>query len=85
MKDEQDNIPLVDSVAIVAQVYILPAALKTLKHESVDIKALWSQGIYRHLLLYIVDNTGRHDNDFGRDGLINYLNFLSDEHLNESF
>ena len=37
------------------------------------------------LLLYIVDNTGRHDIDFGSKGLINYLSLVSYEHLNESF
>ena len=50
----------VDRVAFVAEVYSfsgLPAARKTLKYDSDDIKALWSQSIYRYVLLYIVDNT----------------------------
>ena len=47
----------------------MPAALKTLKHDSGDIKALWSQRIYGYVLLYIVDYT-RYDIDFGREGFI---------------
>ena len=36
-----------------------------------DIKALWSQSIYRYvLLLYIVENAGRHYIDFGRKLLV---------------
>ena len=49
------------------------------KHDSGDKKALWSQTIYIYIyvLLCIVDNTGRHDIDFGREGLINDLCFFS--------
>ena len=58
----------------------MPAAFKTLKHHSGDIEALQSQiTIYRYILLYvvgIVDNTVRHYVDFGRDGVINLLEFL---------
>ena len=61
----------------------MPAALQTLKHDSGDIKTLWSQGIYRHLLLYIVDNTGRHHIDFRGETLINDLSFFSYWRLNE--
>ena len=60
MKDEKESMLFVDRVAIVAEVYSfsgLPAARKTLKYDSDDIKALWSQSIYRYVLLYIVDNT----------------------------
>ena len=35
------------------------------------------------MLLYIVDNTGRHDIDSGREGLINDLGFLSYYHLHD--
>ena len=49
------------------------------------MKPLWSQSIYRYVLLYIVDNTGGHDIDYGRKELMNYLSFFSYEHLNESF
>ena len=55
----------------------LPAALKTFEHDSGDTKALWSQSVYRYALLYIVDNTGRHDHDLGSEGLIsNNVEFL---------
>ena len=61
---------LVDRVAIVVEVVWrgLPAVLKTSEHDSGDITTLWSQSIilYRYVLLYIVDNAGRHDIDFGR-------------------
>ena len=60
---------------------VLPAVLKTLEHDSGDIKALWSQSIYRHVLLYIVDNVGRHFTDFGSEGLTNDLIFFSYQHL----
>ena len=39
------------------------------------------------MLLYVADNTGRHDIDdidFRREGLINDLSFFSYLHLNES-
>ena len=80
MKDENESMLFVDRVAFVAEVYSfsgLPAARKTLKYDSDDIKALWSQSIYRYVLLYIVDNAGRHDIDFGREGLINDLTFFT--------
>ena len=62
MKDENESMLFVDRVANVAEVYSfsgLPAARMTLKYDSDDIKALWSQSIYRYIyvLLYIVDNT----------------------------
>ena len=65
MKDEKENTPLVDRVAIVAEVYgaVCQPVLKTLQHVSTsDRKALWSQSIYRHVLLHIVDIAGRYDN-----------------------
>ena len=49
MKDENESMLFVDRVANVAEVYSfsgLPAARKTLKYDSDDIKALWSQSIY---------------------------------------
>ena len=58
-----------------------PAAHQSLEHDSGDIKALWSQSIYRHVLLYIVDNVGRHFTDFGSEGLTNDLIFFSYQHL----
>ena len=54
----------------------LPAVLETLEHDS-DLKALWSQSIYRYVLLCIVDNAGRHHIEFGREGLINDWSFFS--------
>ena len=57
MKDENESMLFVDRVAFVAEVYSfsgLPAARKTLKYDSDDIKALWSQSIYRFVLLCIV-------------------------------
>ena len=49
-------------VAIVAELWRgLPAVLKTLEDDNGDMKALWSQSIYRYVLQYIVDNAGRHD------------------------
>ena len=45
--------------------------------ETSGIKALSPQSIYRYVLLYIVDNAGRHAIDFGREGLImNDLSFF---------
>ena len=56
----------------------MPAALESLEYDSGDMKALWSQGIYRYVLLYIVDNAGIHGIDLGREGLIlNDLSFFS--------
>ena len=79
-ENEKENTPLVDRVAVVPEVCnaVLSAALKALKHDSVDVKALWSRTIYRYvlLILYIVDDTGRHDIDFGTEGLINYLSIF---------
>ena len=45
MKDEKENMPLVDRVVIVVEVHMarLPAALKTFEHDFGDIKALRSQ------------------------------------------
>ena len=61
----------------------MPAELKTLKHDSGDIKAsLRPQIIYRYVLLCIVDNIGKRYMDFGREGLNNYLRFFSYWHLN---
>ena len=51
--------------------------LQTLEHDSSDIKALWSQNLHRYVLRYIVDNAGRHDIDFGREGLITDFTFYS--------
>ena len=69
---------MVDRVAIVAVIQRgLPAALKTLKHGSGDIKTLLSQSINRSALLYIVDDTGGHGIDFEREGLTNDLSFFS--------
>ena len=47
----------------------------TLEHDSGDIKALWSQSIYRYVLLivHIVDNAGRNGIDFWREGIIDDL------------
>ena len=54
----------------------MPAALE--KHDSDDIKALRSQDLYANLVLYIVDNAGRNDVDFEREGItIDDLNFFS--------
>ena len=64
--------PLVDRVAIVAEVYSAVCQL-----DSGDINALWSQSIHRYVLLYIVDNTGRHYIVFGSEGLINSLSFFT--------
>ena len=36
-----------------------------------------SPSIYRYVLVYIVDNTGRHDIDFGREGLSDDSSFFS--------
>ena len=72
--------PLVDRVAIVAEVYSAVCQL-----DSGDINALWSQSIHRYVLLYIVDNTGRHGIDFEREGLLNDLSLFSFLHLNQSF
>ena len=58
----------------------LPAVLKTLENDSDDITPLWAQGIYRYQVcttVYTIDNAGRHDFDFGREGLINALSFFS--------
>ena len=53
----------------------LPAVLETLEHDSGDLKALWSQSIYRYVLQYIVDNARRHDTDFRRKLLFNDLSY----------
>ena len=64
----------------------LPAVLNTLEHDSGDIKALRSQSIYSYVLLYIVDNAGRRDIDFGREGVIvDDLSFFSYSYISESF
>ena len=79
VKGDKESMPLVDMVAIVAEVRIwrgLPAVRKTLGHDSDGVKALWSQSIYIYILQYIVDNTGRHDIDFGREGLIHGLDLF---------
>ena len=55
----------------------MPAALKPLKHDSGDIKVVWSQSIYRYVLLHIVDNTGTHHIDLGREGIIDGVTFFS--------
>ena len=60
-------------------------ASETLEHDSGDIKVMSSQSIYRYVLLYIVDNTGRHGIDFEREGLLNDLSLFSFLHLNQSF
>ena len=62
MKDEKENMSLVDRVACRRGIRRgLPAVLTTLAHDSGDIKALWSQSVYRYVLPYIVDNAARHD------------------------
>ena len=64
----------------------MPAVLNTLEHDSGDIKALPSQSIYSYVLLYIVDNAGRRDIDFGREGVIvDDLSFFSYSYISESF
>ena len=80
VKHEKESMSLVDRVAIVVEVYgaVCQLYLETLEHDSGDVKALWSKRIYRYVLLYVVDNAGRHDIDFGREGLIiDYLSFSS--------
>ena len=52
-------------------------ASETLEHDSGDIKVMSSQSIYRYVLLYMVDNAGRHDIDFGREELVCDLSFFS--------
>ena len=79
MKGEQENMPSVDRVAIVVEIYGTVCQLYSrLRNDSGDIKALSPQSIYRYVLLYIVDNAGIHGIDLGREGLIlNDLSFFS--------
>ena len=76
MKDETENMPFVDRVTVVAEVYNAVCQLHSrclaLKHGSGDIKALWSQTIFIQICIILLHNTGRHDVDFGREGLIYY-------------
>ena len=66
MKDEKENMPLVDTVAIVAEVYGAVCQLyQKIWNTTPAPKNLSSQSIYRHVLLYIVDTAGRHDFDSG--------------------
>ena len=70
MKEEKENMPLVDSVAIVVEVYGAVCQLTRLwRHKSSVVTK------YIYVLLHIVDNAGRHYIDFGRAGLI--INDLS--------
>ena len=56
----------------------LPAVLEASEHDSGGIKAVCSQIIYMYMYhLSIVDDAGRHDIDFGREGLIDDLSFFS--------
>ena len=68
-------------VAIVAEVYGAVCQLyliKTLEHDSGDIKAFRSQSIYMYLYVppYIVDSAGYYIN-LGREGSIYYLSSFS--------
>ena len=63
----------------------MPAAVDILTHDSGDINVMWPQSIFRYVLLYIVDNTGRHHDDFVREGLKHILTSSSCLNLNESF
>ena len=78
VKGENENMPLVDRVTIVAEVYGAVCQLHL---------RLWSTTVGRHkssvvtkhvqyVLLHIVDNTGKHDIDFGTEELINGLSFF---------
>ena len=74
--------PLVDKVAIVAKAYSAVCQLHSrLRKTTRATKKLCGQKAYIYICgtstLYIVDNTGRHDIDFGREGLINDLSFFS--------
>ena len=74
MKDEKENMSLVDRVAIVVEVYGAVCQLYLMEHEAWK---LCGHCIFRHVLLYIVENA-RHDTEFGREGLImNDLSFFS--------
>ena len=80
MKDEKENMPLVDMVAIVAEVYGAVCQLYLrLRNTTLVTYKLCSHKAYidMYVLLYIVDNAGRHDIDFGREGFINDLSFFS--------
>ena len=45
----------------------MPTVLESLEHDSGDIKALWPKSVYRCVLLYIADSSGRHDIDIERE------------------
>ena len=49
VKDEKENITLVDRVVEIYGAVCLPAVLKNLEHHSGDMKALWSQNIYTYI------------------------------------
>ena len=61
---------LVDRVATIADVYgaVCQLYVRFWNTTLVTI-ALWSQIMYIYVILYIVDNAGRYDRDFGREGL----------------
>ena len=79
MKDEKENMPEVDIVAIVAEVGIwrgLPAVLdfgtRLWRHKN---SVVTKHGDIGTTVLYFVSNAGRQYIDFGREGFINNLSF----------
>ena len=92
MKDEKEYMPFADRVAIVVEVYDTVCQLYVRfsrhdsEHVSYDMKLRGHQGYIDmyYQVVYIV-NAGRHEFDFGREGLIYNSSFVFNLHLNERF
>ena len=77
MKDEKQNTPLVDRVAIVAEVYGAVRQLHSrLWNTTLATMSPCGHKAYVYVLLYIVDSAVKRDIDSGREGLTNEFRFL---------